>query len=278
MDQRTLFRIRELCAPDAPAMNLVRACLLLSRESYSRLRAEHYINRLERSIDTLSRRLPPSAPGARRLQALNIHFFEQAGYRGNTEDYHDPRNSHLNEVMDRRTGLPITLSLLYMALGQGVHLPLRGISFPGHFLVALEGAGEPVYLDPFRQGQPVSRRELEQRLDNLGGETARLALSEFLHPAEPMEIILRILRNLKGAHLQRNEPLAAIRALDLLLALAPGLGPEFKTRGLLYARLQCPAAAIADLETYLDLEPQASDADSIMTYVEELRRDRGKLH
>jgi len=188
------------------------------------------------------------------------------GFRGNTENYYDPRNSYLNEVIDRRTGIPISLAVLYLELGRRIGLPLEGVSFPGHFLVRLRLRGGVLVLDPFCGGAPQSEDELRGRLlrvippGSTGGvPPAELPLDQFLEPASKRQILSRLLRNLKGIYREAGPPERLLDVLNRILAVTPEANAELRDRGLAYQRLECHRAALKDLSDYLEREPDAPD-------------------
>lgn len=145
-------------------IELARASLMIAEDAYPGLDVEHYLGEFERLAQRLREQLPQPHGAEERIVALNQFLFDELGFWGNTDDYYDPRNSYLNEVMDRRTGIPISLAVVYMELGRRIGLPLEGVSFPGHFLVRLRLRGRMLVLDPFTGGAPQSEDELRQRL------------------------------------------------------------------------------------------------------------------
>jgi regulator of sirC expression with transglutaminase-like and TPR domain len=153
------------------------------------------------------------------LAALTRHVFVELGFRGNQEDYYDPRNSYLNDVLDRRLGIPITLSLVFLEVGRRLGLELAGIGFPGHFLVRARGpAGEELILDPFHGGVLLDRADLEERLREVTGADARLDPEHFL-PASKKQILTRMLNNLRQIHKQRRDPTRETAVAELLSCL-----------------------------------------------------------
>jgi regulator of sirC expression with transglutaminase-like and TPR domain len=209
--------------------------------------------------------------------ALNQFLFEDLGYRGNTDDYYDPRNSYLNDVIDRKTGIPITLSILYMELGRRIGLPLDGVSFPGHFLVRLRLRRGMLVLDPFSGGAPQSEAELRERLqrvipagaiDNV--PVGELPLEQFLEPASKRQILSRLLRNLKTIYRETDKPERLLEVLNRMLLVTPDAGTELRDRGYVYQRLECWRPALHDLTAYLEREPDALDADEVRVKLMEL--------
>src|ERR671929_385219 len=155
---------QKLLAQDDARIDLAHACLMIAQDAYPELALERYLGDIERMAMRLRSRMPQTAGAEERVAALNEFLFEELGYCGNTEEYYDPRNSYLNEVMDRRTGIPITLAVLYIVLGRRIGLPLEGVSFPGHFLVRLRLRARVLVLDPFAGGAPQSEADLRERL------------------------------------------------------------------------------------------------------------------
>ena len=251
-------------------IDLARACLLIAQDAYPDLLVERYLGEVERLAAQLRDRLPRGAGAEEKILALNQFLFGDLGYTGNADDYYDPRNSYLNEVMDRRTGLPITLSVLYMELGRRIGLPLEGISFPGHFLVRLQLHGGMLVLDPFAGGEPQSEDDLRQRLERVipreatGGIPVReLPLEQFLEPASKRQILARILRNLKSIYRQAEMPERMLDVLNRALVVTPESTSDLRDRGVVYERLECYRAALRDLTDYLARAPDADDLEEI---------------
>jgi len=222
--------------------------------------------------------MPRSTAAEERIAALNEFLFEDLGYCGNADEYYDPRNSYLNDVIDRKTGIPITLSVLYMELGRRVGLPLEGVSFPGHFLVRVQVRGGVLVLDPFAGGLPQSEADLRSRLKRVIPEgvaadvpVAELPLDQFLEPASKRQILARVLRNLKAIYRELDKPERMLEVLNRMLVLSPEATAELRDRGYLYHRLECWQPALKDLTEYLELEPDAPDIDDVRVRMMELR-------
>jgi regulator of sirC expression with transglutaminase-like and TPR domain len=260
----------ELMAREEPAIDLARACLLIAKDAYPGLDVDGYLGEIERLAARLRGRLPDADGAEERIAALNEFLFAELGYSGNAENYYDPRNSYLNEVLDRRTGIPLTLSVLYMEIGRRVGLPIEGVSFPGHFLVRLRLRGSLLVLDPFSGGEAQSEADLRARLRRVipVGSTGpvpleELPLEQFLEPAGKRQILARLLRNLKGIYREADKPERLLDVLNRMLMLAPEAHGELRERGLLYQRLECYRAALKDLTDYAALEPDAADAEEV---------------
>jgi regulator of sirC expression with transglutaminase-like and TPR domain len=266
-------------------IDLARACLMIAQDAYPGLDIERYLGDIERMAIRLRGRIPQSGQAEERVVALNEFLYGELGYWGNTEDYYDPRNSYLNEVLDRRTGIPITLGIVYMELGRRVGLPLEGVSFPGHFLVRLRLRGGTLVLDPFAGGAPQAEDELRRRLERVVPDSARggvplaeLPLEQFLEPASKRQILSRVLRNLKGIYREADKPERMLEVLNRMLVLSPGASGELRDRGYLYQRLECWRPALKDLTDYLEREPDAPDFDDVRASLLDLSARCAKLN
>lgn len=259
-----------LCRED---FDLAEACLLIAQDAYPDLDVAAYLARIDAIAATVRSRIAGDAFAEQKIVALNRHLFKELGFRGNTLDYYDPRNSYLNEVLERRTGVPITLSVLYMEIGRRLGLRLQGVSFPGHFLVKLRARGGQLVLDPFCDGEAQGEAELRARLARVlpRREADTRPLAEFLQAARPRQILARLLRNLKGIYLQSQEAQNALEVMQRMVMVAPHAAEEVRDRGLAYYRLDCFRAALADLQDYLERRPDAPDADEIRSKTAALR-------
>jgi regulator of sirC expression with transglutaminase-like and TPR domain len=260
--------------------DLAEACLQIAQDAYPELDIAQYLARIDALAATVRRRLPIDAFAAQKLVALNRHLFDELGYCGNTDDYYDPRNSYLNQVLERRTGIPITLSIVYMEVGRRLGLRLQGVSFPGHFLVMLRVSGGQLVLDPFCAGETQSESMLRARLARVLSrrEADALPLSEFLQPATPRQILARLLRNLKGIYLQSEEAQNTLEVMQRMVMVAPHAAEEVRDRGLAYYKLDCFRAALADLQDYLERRPDAPDAGEIRGKTAALRLACARLN
>jgi len=270
-------RFAELLAREEAQIDLARACLLISQDAYPGLDVEGYLGEIERFAARLRGRLQGSRGAEERVVELNQFLFDELGFHGNARDYYDPRNSYLNEVLDRRMGIPLTLSVLYLEVGRRIGLALEGVSFPGHFLVRLPLRGSMLVLDPFSGGEPQSETDLRARLRRVvpAGTTGpvpleELPLEQFLEPAGKRQILARLLRNLKGIYREADKPERLLEVLNRMLTVAPEAHGELRERGLVYQRLECYRAALKDLSDYSSLEPDAPDLEDVRTKVLEL--------
>ncbi|HZW12076.1 MAG TPA: SirB1 family protein [Noviherbaspirillum sp.] len=228
----------------------------------------------------LQRRLAPDASNVQKLRLLNHFFYRELGFAGNVNDYYDPDNSYLHRVISTRRGIPISLAVLYMELAQQIGLNVKGISFPGHFLMKLSIQSGDIVLDPFN-GASLSREELEERLEPYFEQHSypgAIPLSYYLHAAHPREILVRMLRNLKTLFLEHTRWQRVLGVQQRLLILLPDEITERRDRGLVYANLECPQAALEDLEAYLAERPYAPDAELLRSKLPELRAATRRLN
>ena len=262
--------------------DLARAALEIARIGQPDLDPEPSLRRLDALAAGLAPRLPPDPPPDDAARLLAHYLFDECGYRGNRDDYYDPRNSFLNEVLVRRAGIPISLSVLAIEVARRLHIPLEGVGFPGHFLIRVVGPRGLLLLDPFHGGTPVSHDELLGRLRNLADTSRGPQFTEvpprFLEPTGAAGILGRMLRNLLRIYLERHEPERALSAVDLLLVLTPRSAEDLRTRAQLYETLECFAAAAADLRSYLELAPRADDAAEVRAKLGQLDCDAPTLH
>ncbi|HXF65952.1 MAG TPA: tetratricopeptide repeat protein [Burkholderiales bacterium] len=275
-----LERWKEIAAGSDGEISLAEAALVLAALEYRGLDVAAYLARVEQMADALRRRLRRDIGPTETLIALNRYLFEELGFRGNAEDYYDPRNSYLNEVLDRRLGIPITLSVIHIEIGRRAGLALHGVSFPGHFLVKCVVRDGVVVLDPYARGASLGLEELRERLRALGGgaDAAPEVVRHMLAAAGKKEILARMLRNLKGIYLRRGDLVRALACADRILELVPGAAEEYRDRAGIYLELECFRAALADLRNYLMLRPGARDAPAVKARVAELERRAARLN
>jgi regulator of sirC expression with transglutaminase-like and TPR domain len=272
-------RLRKLVSGPDEDIGLAEAALLIASHEYPDLRVAAYLARIEELGHMLRMRIGEEASALDRIADLNQFLFGDLGFGPNLEDYYDPRNCFLNEVLERRTGIPITLSVIYMELGRKVGLPLQGVSFPGHFLVKCAVPDGAVVLDPYSGGISLGLPELQKRLREVrGGEVSRAIIAELLVSASNKEIITRLLRNLKAIYLRAHDLEKALPIMNWIIATIPAQTPELRDRGMIYQELECSRAALADFEAYLERTPSCDDAEDIRGRIIELRREAGRLN
>lgn len=258
----------EVSRPEG-AIDLARAALLVgAEEEPSRARVERCLARLDEMGEEARARAV--ARGGSRVEALNRYLFEELGFAGNEADYYDPRNSMLHQVLGRHTGIPITLSVVYIEVGRRAGLGVEGLGLPGHFIVrAREGEGEGVLVDPFN-GRLTDREECQARLDLI--YEGRITLDEtHLRPVGARVILARMLGNLKAVYAGAKLFRRALAAVERILLLTPGNLEERRDRGMLLAQLGRLPEAIAETQGYLNLAPDAPDAEAVREQLTKMR-------
>jgi regulator of sirC expression with transglutaminase-like and TPR domain len=258
-------------------IELSRAALTIALTDYPALDIPDYLARIDLLANEVTGRLGPEADIYRSIAALNYVLFRQYGFHGNRDDYFNPKNSFLNEVIERKTGIPITLSVLYMEVAQRVGLRLDGVGFPGHFLVKCVGDGEEIVIDPFNSGEIRSREDIDKMLFDLYGGKV-VFHSDFLASSTKKDILKRMLANLKAIYTNGNDLVRSLSALDRLVILDPTSALDIRDRGTVYLRLECYAQAREDFETYLRLRPDAEDAMLVREQLVGLAKEATRIH
>ena len=273
MNAMQIKQWREIASMPEERIALGEAALLIATDAYPDLDVAGYLARLDDMTQTLERRLRADISTTDSLKILNHYLFDELGYAGNTAEYYDPRNSYFNDVIERRLGIPITLSVLYMEIGRRIGLKLSGVSFPGHFLVKCNVREGAIVLDPYAKGASLGIKDLQAKLSTLakGVELAPETVMPMLASAGHKEILARMLRNLKAIFVQQHDHERALGTVERLIALAPEAAEEIRDRGVIYRELECFRAALADFEHYLQLRPQAPDARAIEQHIAELK-------
>jgi regulator of sirC expression with transglutaminase-like and TPR domain len=270
----------ERIAASSEDTSLAEGALLIAAEEYHHLDIDGYLQRIDSMGATLRRRLRSDISTTEALLALNRYLFEELGFSGNADDYYDARNSYLNDVIDRKLGIPITLAVLYIEIGRRIGLPLHGVSFPSHFLVKCVLREGAIILDPYARGASLGLEDLQDRLRAIvkDVELDPTVLNAMLVPATPRDIFARMLRNLRAIHLSRGDRLKALSTSTGIITLVPGAADEYRDRAQLYFELECFRAALADFHTYLRLKPDAVDSDTVTRQIAELEPIAARLN
>ena len=255
---------------------LLEAAASLAQDEYPELDVQQVLGDVDQLLARLKRRLPADAAPLQRLRLLNQFFFHDRSFGGNVNDYYDPDNSYLNAVLRTRRGIPISLAVLWMELAQGLDLQVRGVGFPGHFMLKVTLPKGQVVIDPFT-GRSLTREDLSERIEPykrsnglIGAYDVPLGL--YLQPATPRDIISRMLHNLKEVHQAQEDWQRLIAVQNRLIALLPEAWGEHRDRGLAHAEQGHAALAVGDLETYLAHVEDALDLDLIAERVAMLRQ------
>jgi len=253
-------------------IDLVRAALTIAQTEYPDLDAKVYCERIEDLARRVKRLVPDLGDPSESIVALNRVLFEEEGFRGNREDYYDPRNSFLNNVLDRKLGIPITLAVVYMEVAHRIGFPLVGVGMPGHFLLKhYDVEGREILLDPFNRGSILTAKDCQRCLDEIYGGQMPLQ-PEFLMAVSRRQVLVRMLNNLKSIYLSGRNFRKALPIVDLILVIYPRSPEDVKQRAMLRWSLGQNRGALADLEDYLKMSPDASDADEIRQTATSLRR------
>jgi len=253
-------------------VDLARAALTIAQTEYPDLDVDTYCGRIESLAQRVKQQVPSLGDPSESIGALNRVLFEEEGFRGNAEDYYDPRNSFLNDVLDRKLGIPITLAVVYMEVARRVGFPLVGVGMPGHFLLKhYDIEGREILVDPFNRGGVLTAMDCQRRLDQIYGGQMPLQ-PEFLMAVSRRQVLVRMLNNLKSIYLSSRNFRKALPVVDLILAVYPRSPEDVKQRAMLRWSLGQSRGALADLEDYLKMSPDASDADEIRQTAASLRR------
>jgi regulator of sirC expression with transglutaminase-like and TPR domain len=259
---------------------LFEAALAIGQHTEPDLDLETVQEEVDMLAAKLLQRLPDDVSHVQKLRMLNHYFYNELGFSGNINDYYLPDNSYLHRVLEMRRGIPISLAVLYMELAQQIGLNVKGISFPGHFLMKLSVQSGEIVLDPFN-GTSLSREELEERIEPyiLQQEFPDdFQLSAYLQTASPRDILVRMLRNLKGLFMQQERWQRLLEVQERLLILLPKDIAERRDRGLAYANLECPQAALQDIEAYIEQRPYAMDVAALRERLPGLREASDRLN
>lgn len=235
------------------------------------LTIEPFLGLLDSHAAEFRERVTPSTPGDEFVLLFNEYLFEELGFQGNTDDYYDPANSCLNEVLTRRLGIPITLSVMYMEVARRLGRKVHGIGLPGHFLVRFDADGFESFIDPFNEGRVLP----EDECFALARDATGMPLqddSAMLRPVSNRVIAIRMLNNLRSVYFRRRQPARAVQVLDLLIDAAPESADEYKQRGICLAQVDRFTEARSDLETYLRLSPEAADRAQVSLELSRIRR------
>lgn len=251
--------------------------LLVARDAYPGLVVEAHLAALDDLSRALVGRGVAELPTEEAARTLACHVYERHGFRGNEDDYGDPRNSYLNDVLQRKLGIPITLALVLLAVARRIGVAAQGVSFPGHFLVRFERPrGGPLVVDPFYGGRALSLDDLGRLLRRAAGATTKLQV-DHLKPATSRAILVRMLQNLKASYVARGDLPRALVAAARVVTLLPREAWALRDRALLQAQLGATAGARADLERYLELAPEASDVAAVRHMLGRLTGKRAVL-
>ncbi len=256
-------------APDQ--VDLAKAALYIAQEEYPDLDIADPLELLDHMAEALKRRLPETAYPLKIIRTINQFLFEELNFRGNSEDYYDPRNSFLNDVLHRRVGIPITLSLVYLELAKRIGFPMAGVGIPGHFLIRPTLDDMAIFVDPFHRGEVLFEQDCRDRFQQMFGDGARLQPAHLNH-ISPTAFVVRMLTNLKMIYLQQRNVPKALDAINRILLIYPDAVGEWRDRGLIHYQQGHLDQALLDLERYLYESPDASDAYEIRRVLQQIEQ------
>ncbi len=251
-----------------PNYNLIEKCLKLAQIiEYPELNVSKYIEKINGMGNSMKIKIGEVKNPTYLISVLNEYLFDELGFHGAEEDYYDPVNSFLNVVLDKKTGIPITLSILYSEVAKHIGLDLRIVGFPGHVIVKYK---KEMILDPFYRGRLLTIEDLEKILNRNFGEDVEF-VPEYLNEATTEQLLTRLLRNLKNAYTQSYAYDNAMKCTDMILGMQPESPEEIRDKGILEERLLRYDKALPLLNKYLELEPEADDADFILELIKSVR-------
>jgi len=269
-------RFLELVSRQDEEINLAEAALLIAAEEYPRIDVESYLDRLDQFGDLVREQAADAQTPLEIITSLNTALFEQLGFHGNRENYYDPRNSYLNEVIDRRTGIPITLTVMLIDVARRIGFPIKGVGLPFHFIAKHQSAGGDLFIDPFNAGRLLSYAGCEELVRRMSGGKLDLQ-SSHLEAVTNKQILMRMLSNLLGIY-SASDYRRALSVIELLLLINPKSPSHIRDRGLLLAKIGNRKDAIAELERYLEHMPEAPDAHTIHEQIRSLRQSQARLN
>ncbi|BAZ38023.1 hypothetical protein NIES4101_39580 [Calothrix sp. NIES-4101] len=266
------YFFQEIQQPDK-YIDLAKAALFIAQEEYPHLDPEEYLNALDTMACELQERLPSDRYPMKVIRIINQYLYEDLGFTGNTDDYYDPRNSFLNDVIDRRTGIPITLAMVYLEIARRIDFPMLGIGMPGHFLIRPDVAEMEIFVDAFHAGEVMFAQDCEERLSQIYQQPVALQ-PQYLPTVSKTQVLVRMLSNLKYIYLNQQELEKALAAVERILLLTPDAIIEIRDRGLLSYQLGRFNQAETDLQRYLNESPTARDIKVITQLLNQLKGSR----
>jgi len=252
----------------SPQYTLVEKCLKLSQMlEFPNLDISEYVQKLGSFEQGLRDHVSDVKNPIYQVSMLNEYMFDILGFEGDDDDYYNPRNNFLNVVIEKRSGIPITLSIIYIEVAKAIGLELKPVGFPGHFLVKYS---EELILDPFNRGSLLDIEDLQDILDATYGEGVEFE-PEYLNDIEPEKILTRILRNLKGSYIESFSYQKAMHCINMVLGIEPDSPEDIRDKGIVQIRLLQWDLALISLNKYLELAPEAYDVDDILEMIKSIK-------
>ena len=277
MSRRSRKTFEQLVTLPDNAIPLAEAALLMACEEYPQLEISPYLDKLDNIATVVQEKLQRTGKPIDVIEKINTVLFETFGFRGNTENYYDPRNSFFNDVLDRHVGIPITLSVVYLEVSRRLNFPIFGVGMPGHFVVKYADRTEEFFLDPFNRGELLTRDDCWNRIQSMYGNS--IALDErFLEPVTNRQILSRMLNNLKVIYLKAQAFDKGLAVIDMMLVTDPYDVEQLRDRGLLRLQLRQFDGAARDLENYLRQCRNSPDREEVENHLKEIRRIRAMMN
>jgi len=259
--------------------DLCHAALLIAEQLQPELDLQSYQHKLDEMVAGIRERVPAEMDVPTRIQQLNRYFYDELGFAGDKQDYYLPDNSLLNQVIERRRGIPITLAVIYLKLAEAIELDAYGIGFPGHYLVGIHANDDNIILDPFDQGHTLNHGQLRNMLQQLTHEhTDEIVLERNLRPAAKSDSVVRMLRNLKQIYIESQKVELSLTCIEMILSIIPEAPDELRDRGMVYQHIEYTQGAINDLTQYLKLVPDAEERGVIEALLDSLQSQHKSLH
>jgi regulator of sirC expression with transglutaminase-like and TPR domain len=270
-------RFADIISRHESEINLAEAALIIAAEEYPRLDVGLYLEKLENFGNRVRERAETATTATEIIANLNTILFDELGFQGNRENYYDPRNSFLNEVIDRRSGIPITLSVVYIDVARQIGFSIHGIGLPGHFIVGHFNPAEDFFVDVFNGGRLLTENALADLVSGMSGGRIEFN-STHLIPVTKKQILTRMLSNLLGIYAGSQDYRRAIASIERILLLMPDSLPHIRDYGLLLAHIEKNSSAIEQLEKYLRQSPNAEDAETIKEQIKKLKQAQARLN
>ncbi len=270
-------RFRAQIAHPDDQINLAEAALCIAWEDRGGPGPDQALDELDQIAVAARERIAGLDEAPARVQALNTFLFDDLGFRGNTWSYGEPENSFVDHALQTRAGLPITLSLIYLEVGWRLGLPVAGVALPGHFIVRYLADAESFFIDPFHRGRRWSMAECVTQIRLFYGDSSPETVAFVLQPPTRRAILARMLRNLKGAYIERGQTARALAAVERVLLLDPEAAQDMRDRGLLRARMGMRHLALEDLDAYARHSRDAADIPTVRRHAERLVEQIGRL-
>ena len=272
MDNQLLWHnfYQEINRPDEQ-IDLARASLYFAQAEYPDLNVQNYLDILETIALEIEFQLPEERYPLKVIQTINNYLFKHLNFQGDRQNYYNPDNSFLNKVIEREVGIPISLSVIYLAIAKRLNFPMVGIGMPGHFLIRPEFDGTGIFVDAFNQGEILFEQDCQDRLNDTYQQQVELKPG-WLAPVSNKQILARMLNNLKFIYLHRRQVDKALSIISGILKIFPDNISEVRDRGLLYYQLNRWDEAVLDLEYFLEISPHSDDAPMLKILIEKMNR------